>query len=48
MIRAILLALLFGIIGGTLSYNRIDFRKASYWVIMGCVIAIALVYYFIR
>ena len=48
MIRAILSAMLFAIIGFTLAYNRIDLKKASYWVIMGCAFAIALAYYFIR
>ena len=38
--------LLFSVIGGTLAYNRIDLKKASYWVIMLCAAAIALVYYF--
>ena len=47
MIRAILSMLLFGVIGFTLAYNRIELKKASYWVIMGCVVAIALVYYFV-
>lgn len=48
MVRAILSMLLFGAIGFTLAYNRIDFKKASYWAIMGCAVAIALVYYFVR
>ena len=47
MIRAILSAMLFAIIGCTLAYNRIDLKKASYWLIMWCAVAIALVYYFI-
>lgn len=45
MIRSILSTMLFAIIGFTLSYNRIDLKKASYWLIMGCAVAIALVYY---
>lgn len=45
MIRSILSTMLFAIIGFTLSYNRIDLKKASYWVIIGCAVAIALVYY---
>lgn len=48
MIRTILSSILFAIIGFTLTYNRIDLKKASYWVIMGCAVAIVLVYYFIR
>ena len=47
MVRAILSMLMFGIIGLTLAYNRIDLKKASYWVIMGCAVAIAMVYYFV-
>jgi hypothetical protein len=45
MIRAVLSALLFATISGTLSYNKIDFTKASYWVIMGCAISIAVVFH---
>ena len=48
MVRMILSMLLFGIIGFTLAYNRIDLKKASYFVIMGCAAAIALVYYFVK
>ena len=48
MIRTILSAMLFAIIGFTLAYNRIDLKKASYWVIMWCAVSIALVYYFVQ
>ena len=48
MVRVILSMLLFGAIGCTLAYNRIDLKKASYWLIMGCAVAIALVYYFVQ
>ena len=48
MVRTILSMLLFAVIGFTLAYNRIDFKKASYYVIMGCAAAIALVYYFVQ
>ena len=48
MVRTVLSMLLFGIIGFTLAYNRIDLKMASYWVIMGCAVAIALVYYFVK
>ena len=44
MIRAVLSALLFATIGGTLSYNKIDFTKASYWIVMGCAVSIAVVF----
>ena len=48
MIRAILSAVLFGVVSVTLARNRIDPKKASYWLIMGCAVAIALVYYFVE
>ena len=47
MVRAILSMLFFGIIGITLAYNEIGIKNASYWVIMGCTVAIAFVYYFL-
>lgn len=46
MIRTILSVILFFVIGLTLARNRIYPEKASYWVIIGCAIAIELVYYF--
>lgn len=48
MIRAILSAVLFGVVSVTLARNGIEPKKASYWLIMGCAVAIALVYYFVR
>ena len=48
MIRAILSSMLFAIIGCTLAYNKIDFMKASYWVIMGCAVSIAVVFCLMR
>ena len=48
MIRAILSAALFGVMSLMLAHNGIEPKKASYWVIMGCAIAIALVYYFVQ
>ena len=47
MIRAILSAVLFGVVSVTLARNGIEPYKASYWLIIGCVVAIALVYYFV-
>lgn len=47
MIRAILSAVLFGVVSATLACNGIEPKKASYWLIMGCAVAIALVYYFV-
>ena len=47
MIRAVLSAILFGVISITLAHNGIEPKKASYWVIMGCAVAIAMVYYFV-
>ena len=47
MIRAILSAVLFGVVSVTLARNGIDTKKESYWLIMGCSVAIALVYYYI-
>ena len=48
MIRAILSAVLFGVVSVTLARNGIEPKKESYWVIMGCAVAIALVYYYIQ
>lgn len=48
MVRAVLSAILFGVISITLARNGIEPKTASYWLIMGCAVAIALVYYFIR
>ena len=48
MIRAILSAVLFGVVSITLARNEIDTKKESYWLIMGCAVAIALVYYFVE
>lgn len=48
MIRAILSAVLFGVVSVTLARNGIDTKKESYWLIMGCAVAIALVYYFVE
>ena len=48
MIRMILSAVLFGVVGVTLARNGIDIKKESYWLIMGCVFEIALVYYFLE
>ena len=48
MIRAILSAVLFGVVSITLARNGIDTKKESYWLIMGCAVAIALVYYFVE
>ena len=47
MIRAILSAVLFGTMSVILARNGIEPKKASYWLIMWCAVAIALVYYFI-
>lgn len=47
MVRAILSNLFFAILGITLAYNEIGIKNASYWVILGCAVAIALVYCFI-
>lgn len=48
MIRAILSAVLFGVVSVALARNGIEPKKASYWLIMGCAVAIALVYYFVK
>ena len=48
MIRAILSSVLFGAISVILARNGIEPKKASYWLIMGCTVAIALVYYFVQ
>ena len=48
MIRAILSAVLFGVVSFALARNGIEPKKASYWLIMGCAVAIALVYYFVK
>ena len=47
MVRAILSAVLFGVVSFTLARNGIEPKKASYWLIMGCAVSIALVYYFV-
>lgn len=48
MIRSILSAVLFGAMIVILARNGIEPKKASYWVIMGCAVAIVLVYYFVK
>ena len=48
MIRSILSAVLFGAMSVILARNGIDPKKASYWLIMGCTVAIALVYYYVK
>ena len=47
MIRSILSAVLLGAMIVILARNGIEPYKASYWLIIGCVVAIALVYYFV-
>lgn len=47
MLRSILSMLFFWILAITLAFNEIGIKNASFWVIMGCTVAIAFVYYFL-